>query len=121
MGCGSSKKSVALNEENRNKTGLNIPFNEVIVNSEYRFRDFPDTDDDTFIGNGIKRIHNYKCDLPYDKLNYLRQQFWLTRNQSDDNWLILRTCCLNDEIYAKNLLEANHLTCIEGNLQTCYS
>ena len=121
MGCSSSKTNDPLNNENPNRTGLNIPFNEVIVNSEYRFRDFPDTDDDTFIGNGIKRIHNYKCDLPYDKLNYLRQQFWLTRNQSDDNWLILRTCCLNDEIYAKQLLDANHLICIEGNIQKCYS
>ena len=122
MGCSSSRTiDPHLDPNNINQQGINIPFNEVIVNAEYRFRDFEDTDDDTFIGAGVKRIHNYKCDLPYDKLDYLRQQFWLTRNQSDDNWLILKQCCQGDEIIAKQLLEANHLICIEGNISKCYS
>lgn len=39
---------------------------------------FPDMEefDDIITGEGIRRIKGYKCDLPYDKLNALRQDFW---------------------------------------------
>ena len=28
------------------------------------------------IGEGLKRIPSYKCTLPYDELNTLRENFW---------------------------------------------
>ena len=51
-----------------------------------------ETAKDRYIGEGIMKIHNYKCPLPIDKLDSLREQFWLTRNQADKNWKTLKSC-----------------------------
>ena len=47
------------------------------------------------IGEGIKQIPSYKCTLPYDKLQELRNEFWSTRKNSRV-WLVLKTCCETD-------------------------
>ena len=85
MGCGNSK----VPEVQDNKKESDIPYQDIITDSEYKkFKDMEETNKDRFIGEGIMRIHNYKCPLPIDKLDSLRQQFWMTRNQTDNNWKI---------------------------------
>lgn len=32
--------------------------------------------DDEFSGTGVKYMKGYKCTLPFDELNSLREEFW---------------------------------------------
>ena len=104
MGCTSNPSSSttspsaqAIPEE---KT--NFPFQDNITNNEFKkLQDMEETQKDRYIGEGIFKIHNYKCPLAIDKLESLRDQFWLTRNQADKNWKILKSCMNLDEKEAK--------------------
>ena len=48
-----------------------------------------------FIGEGIKKIPAYKCDLAYDQLEALRKEFWDSKKR-DRVWLVLESCCKTD-------------------------
>lgn len=47
------------------------------------------------IGEGVKQIPSYKCTLPYDQLQKLRDDFWLSK-KNNRVWLVLKTCCETD-------------------------
>jgi hypothetical protein len=40
------------------------------------FPEMPEWDGDRFKGIGIKRMRGYKCDIPINELNSLREAFW---------------------------------------------
>ena len=80
-----------------------------------------ETQKDRYIGEGIFKIHNYKCPLAIDKLESLRDQFWLTRNQADKNWKILKSCMNLDEKEAKDILEKNDMICVQNTIQNTYN
>ena len=80
-----------------------------------------ETAKDRYIGEGIMKIHNYKCPLPIDKLDSLREQFWLTRNQADKNWKTLKSCMNLDETEAKKILEENDMICVQNSIQNTYN
>jgi len=124
MGCTSNPSSSttspsaqAIPEE---KT--NFPFQDNITNNEFKkFQDMEETQKDRYIGEGIFKIHNYKCPLAIDKLESLRDQFWLTRNQADKNWKILKSCMNLDEKEAKDILEKNDMICVQNTIQNTYN
>ena len=121
MGCGNPKVEVK-EEDNQKKFDTNIPYQDIITDSEYKkFKDMEETPKDRYIGEGIMRIHNYKCPLPIDKLDSLRQQFWLTRNQTDNNWKILRNCIEMDVAEAEKYLAENNIICLQNNIQNTYN
>ena len=121
MGCGNPKVEVK-EEDNQKKFDTNIPYQDIITDSEYKkFKDMEETPKDRYIGEGIMRIHNYKCPLPIDKLDSLRQQFWLTRNQTDNNWKILRKCIEMDVAEAEKYLAENNIICLQNNIQNTYN
>ena len=80
-----------------------------------------ETTKDRYIGQGIMKFHNYKCPLPIDKLESLREQFWLTRNQADKNWKILKSCMGLDETEAQKILDENGIVCVQNNIQNTYN
>lgn len=126
MGCGNTKteEQNKNNKEQRidpNVAITKIPFLDVLTATDNKFRDMPDSPTGRFVGKGIKRIPNYICILPYDKLDILREQFWMTRNKSDFIWEILQECCEIDEIQAEQLLKTNNIVCLEGDLRETYS
>lgn len=125
MGCGSSKVPEVKEEEkndNQKKGDSNIPYQDIIADSEYKkFKDMEETNKDRYIGEGIMRIHNYKCPLPIDKLESLRQQFWMTRNQTDNNWKILKSCIGTDIAEAEKILEENNIICLQDSIQNTYN
>lgn len=125
MGCSQSniveKKPEPEEEKQQAQKMPTIPFYETITNSETLFKDMPETKNGKYIGTGIKRIPNYICHLPCDKLEELREQFWASRNQTDLIWLILKKCCEVDGAEAEKLLEANNQVCIESDLRHTYS
>ena len=122
MGCSNTKVEVKENEDDKKKLDTNIPYQDILTDSEYKkFKDMEETSKERYIGEGIMRIHNYKCPLPIDKLEVLRQQFWLTRNQTDNNWKVLKECIGLDVTEAEKLLEANNMVCLQNSIQNTYN
>ena len=71
-----------------------------IKNNNIRDPNFPDMEEwpgDRYKGIGIKRMKGYKCDLPIDKLNELREKFWTTKIEENENWRIIQQICIFDE------------------------
>ena len=61
---------------------------------------FPDMEEwpgERYKGIGIKRMKGYKCDLPIDKLNEMREKFWSTKIEENENWRIIQQICVFDE------------------------
>ena len=52
---------------------------------------------DRYKGVGIKKMKGYKCTLPIDKLNEMREKFWTTKIEEDENWRIIQQVCVFDE------------------------
>ena len=124
MGCGNTKVEVKEEKEDDNKKMIdtNIPYQDIIADSEYKkFKDMEETPNERYIGEGIMRVHNYKCPLPIDKLDSLREQFWLTRNQTDINWNILKLCIGLDVVEAEKFLEDNNIVCLQNSIQNTYN
>jgi hypothetical protein len=40
-----------------------------------RFKDMPEIED-RFVGDGVRRMNAYKCDLKIDQLQKLQEEFW---------------------------------------------
>ena len=121
MGCGSSSSEKDTSNPNSNPN-TNFPYQDILTNNEFKkFQDMEETDKDRYIGEGIMKIHNYKCPLQIDKLDSLREQFWLTRNQADKNWKILKSCMNLGEEEAKKILEENDMVCVQNSIQNTYN
>lgn len=61
---------------------------------------FPDMEEwpgERYKGIGIKRMKGYKCNLPINKLNELRDKFWATKINESENWRIIQQVCVYDE------------------------
>ena len=74
---------------------------------EERDSNFPDMEEwpgERYKGVGIKRMKGYKCDLPIDKLNEMREKFWSTKIEENDNWRIIQQICVFDEERANQTL-----------------
>ena len=130
MGCGSSstQDNNGSNNNNNNQNNnngnndTNFPYQDILTNNEFKkFQDMPETTKDRYIGEGIMKIHNYKCPLPIDKLESLREQFWLTRNQADKNWKILKSCMGLDETEVNQILSQNDMVCVQNTIQNTYN
>ena len=130
MGCGNSstQDNNGSNNNNNNQNNnngnndTNFPYQDILTNNEFKkFQDMPETTKDRYIGEGIMKIHNYKCPLPIDKLESLREQFWLTRNQADKNWKILKSCMGLDETEVNQILSQNDMVCVQNTIQNTYN
>ena len=89
-----------------------------IENQKDMFPDMKEWKGYRYTGVGIKRLKGYKCDLPIDKLNEKRDEFWSCRNSHNNpnykTWRIINQACVYDEYRANMLLEQYELTTAEG-------
>ena len=69
------------------------------------------------IGEGIKKIPAYKCTIPYDQLNSLKEKFWNSRLYYKRACKVIRECCESDADTAVILLEAAEMACVKDNLR----
>ena len=79
-----------------------VELNAIRVNMNNNERDpnFPDMEEwpgERYKGVGIKRMKGYKCSLPINKLNELREKFWNTKEEENHNWRIIHQICVFDE------------------------
>ena len=114
MGC--SNSSEKDDEEqmriHRNKNG-SFSSNDNISDSLNEFKDFEEYEN-KYIGEGIKKIKSYKCPIPYNKLNELREKFWKSKKTYKYIWKVIRECCETDNETAAILLEAAECGCKEN-------
>ena len=64
-----------------------------------------------------KEIPSYKCKIPYDQLNQLREKFWNSRKNNKRVWKAIRECCESDANTAVILLEAAEMACVHSDLR----
>ena len=74
---------------------------------------------DIYVGNGIKRMKAYKCDLTIDELNKRKEKFWNTvtdcnNNKNWKNWNIIRRAITYDEVRGSILLNEYDIKCKNG-------
>ena len=107
------------NHKNKKKSNYSEePSNSLIEEQKMEFPDMPEWDGDRYTGIGIKKMKGYKCDLPIDKLNKKRDEFWDQKNSRDNDnykiWRIINQACVYDELRANMLLEEYGLTTESG-------
>ena len=82
------------------------------------FPDFEEWEGERYKGIGIKKMKGYKCNLPIDKLNEKREEFWGTRNAHNNSnykiWRIINQACIYDEARSRMLLEDYELKLFNG-------
>ena len=114
MGCSNSLEKDD-EEQMRFHRNKNNSFSSYDNNSESsnEFKDFEEYDN-KYIGEGIKKIKSYKCPIPYNKLNELREKFWKSKKTNKYIWKVIRECCETDNETAAILLEAAECDCKEN-------
>jgi hypothetical protein len=114
MGCSNSSEKDD-EEQMRFHRNKNNSFSSYDNNSESsnEFKDFEEYDN-KYIGEGIKKIKSYKCPIPYNKLNELREKFWKSKKTNKYIWKVIRECCETDNETAAILLEAAECDCKEN-------
>ena len=94
------------------------PIDFILDQQKNEFPDMPEWDGDRYTGIGIKKMKGYKCDLPIDKLNKKRDEFWDLKNSRDNEnykiWRVINQACVYDELRANMLLEEYGLTTESG-------
>ena len=92
--------------------------NSPLEDQKMEFPDMPEWEGERYTGIGLKKMKGYKCELPIDKLNKKRDEFWDQKNSRDNEnykiWRIINQACLYDELRANMLLEEYGLTTKSG-------
>ena len=96
-------------------------FKSIETDINFQRKEFPDLEEwkgERYKGIGIKKMKGYKCNLPIDKLNEKREEFWGTRNAHNNPnykiWRIINQACIYDEARARMLLEDYELKTYNG-------
>lgn len=98
-----TKKSKHNREEDRG--GDDELNNSEVAQLENKMRkQFPDMKEwkgNRYTGIGIKRMKGYKCNLPIDKLNEKRSEFWSSKSSEEPSirktWRVINQACVYDE------------------------
>jgi hypothetical protein len=61
------------------------------------FKDMPEWEGERYRGVGAKRMKGYKCLIPINELNRLRDEFWTSKIKTDSIWKTIRHACIMDE------------------------
>ena len=83
------------------------------------FEDMEEIKDEIYVGNGIKKMKGYKCNLEIDKLYQKRENFWkfVTNSGLNKNWTtwkIIQRAVNFDEISGPLLLDEYKIKCKNG-------
>ena len=92
MGCETSESVIISDNENPRKKS-----NRKDNGPDPKFPDMEEWEGDRYKGIGIKKMKGYKCTLPIDKLNEMREKFWSVKKEEDENWRIIQQICVFDE------------------------
>ena len=105
MGCdeqSSIKEKKRRSSENIQERPFPIPINQfqpfLQSNQDPNFN-FPEVNEDIFIGNGLKKMKGYICPISKEDLDKKRIAFWGTRTEGNEQtWMFLKQICeMNNE------------------------
>lgn len=94
MGACQSEDTIQVNQDD--DLGRNKIYNRD-NGPDPNFPDMEEWEGDRYKGVGIKRMKGYKCNLPINKLNEMREKFWNTKITENENWRIIQQICVFDE------------------------
>ncbi len=131
MGCTTSNEKQSIpssNPSNRNQQRVHNsrerdfePYLQSRINPSFNF---PEMDNDTYIGTGIKRIKAYISKIPESELKKRRNEFWETRIEGNsDIWNFLREICENNDSDDKDctaFLQANDIIPYKNCINVTY-
>ena len=110
--------SITSNKLKSMSSSTKLDIQSMIEAQKKEYPDMEEWDGDKYKGIGIKRMKGYKCDLPIDKLNKKRDEFWSTKTSHENpnykTWRIINQACVYDEYRANILLEEYDLSTYEG-------
>lgn len=90
-----------------------IEFTNTLLDAKYK--NFIETDQDLWIGEGIKRMKAYKSTLRIDQLNALKDEFFNSKILMDGHiWKQIRNACLFEANRAESILAAVKLIPLNG-------
>jgi hypothetical protein len=78
------------------------------------FQDMPEWEGERFKGEGIKKMKGYKCDIPINELNKIREEFWICKQKSGIIWKTIRQACIMDDIRAESIIKSIGLKPLAG-------
>ena len=113
MGCSNSSEKDEEEHFRKHRNNYSDSSNDNYSENSKEFNDFEEYEN-KYIGEGIKRIKSYKCPIPYNKLNELREKFWNSKKSNRYIWKVIRECCETDAETAAILLEAAECGCEEN-------
>lgn len=93
MGACLSEETIVVNYDNQLQNGKS----KSNQGPDPEFPDMEEWEGDRYKGIGIKRMKGYKCNLPINKLNELREKFWIKKINEDERWKIIQQVCVYDE------------------------
>ena len=78
-----TEQSIAVKEPVRSNAALNS-YQESLINAKplaekEKYKEMPEIED-KFVGDGIRRMKAFKCDLKIDQLQKLQEEFWSKTN-----------------------------------------
>ena len=87
-------------------------------NTNEIFEEMEEIKEDIYVGIGIKKMKGYKCSLKIDELNKLREKFWQTKTNSNNNnwttWNTIKRAVNFDEERTSILLEEYKIKPVNG-------
>lgn len=108
MGSCQGSNVIEVKRSGRNSGQEGLSSREVEQLEHKMRKDFPDMKEwkgERYSGIGIKRMKGYKCDLPIDKLNEKRSEFWSSKSSEDPStrktWRVINQACVYDECNIK--------------------
>lgn len=99
MGC-ESDKVIQINRIKANNNNSPSIKMQLDINTNYNadnFKDLPEWEGERYRGIGIKKMKGYKCTLPIDELNKMREEFWAYMKSNNKIWKVIRQICIMDE------------------------
>ena len=90
MGC-LSEDTLSVNFDGK------FHYNIIDKGPDPEFPDMEEWEGNRYKGIGIKRMKGYKCNLPINQLNEMREKFWEKKINEDERWRIIQQICVYDE------------------------
>lgn len=100
--------------KNINKKTAKLPLEECCDPLECLFEDMPEWEGERYRGQGIKKMKGYKCDIPIDELNKIREQFWRYKISKNSIWKQIKQAVYMDVERGANYLETIKLKTVRG-------
>lgn len=112
LGVGQNSHSESPDQLNK-KEDLTKEKDTKNVADEDKFKDFEEYEND-FVGEGIKRMKAFRSVLPFDQLNKLKHEFWISKKEDKKIWTVIKQASESDHLAAVALLQSMGIVPISG-------